>query len=369
MGIPTDKAPRTAASLDNPAGTDGMVFVEFSAIDAAPIEALFRKLGFQQVARHATRNATMWRQGGIDLLLNGDPDSHGGRFAQVHGPCISAIAFRVADADAAAARALGMGAVAYAGDRGAPLAPGQVLEGIGGSLLYLIDEQAEGAIKGKVFHADGDSAIPSVAGAGFLAVDHLTHNVRPGQVEHWADFYGRIFNFREVFYLETKGTRTGFRTRAMKSPCNKICIPVNEPTDPQSQIQEYIDTYHGEGVQHVALLSQDLNASIEAISGAGIPAQSIPASYYAGLDARLLGHGQDTARLQRNGILLDGEQDDANGRWGLLLQVFSKNLLGPIFFEFIERRENEGFGEGNAKALFEAIERDQIERGVVGAVG
>jgi 4-hydroxyphenylpyruvate dioxygenase len=366
MGIPTETTTPTEADLTNPAGTNGMAFVEFSAADPDPVADLFRKLGFSPVARHASRDAVLWRQGEIDLLLNADPDTHGGRFAAIHGPCISAIAFRVEDAATAFDRALSLGATEYAGNAGAPLVPGHTLNGIGGSLLYLIDPAAEATIKGDIFCPETGGAIPAVQGAGFLAVDHLTHNVHAGQVEHWAAFYRRIFNFREVFYLETKGARTGFRTRAMKSPCNRICIPVNEPTDPQSQIQEYIDIYKGEGVQHLAFLSGDLNASMEVIAPAGIPTQPIPPSYYEGVDARLPGHGQDVARLQRNGILLDGERRDP-GDWGLLLQVFSKNLMGPIFFEFIERRGNEGFGEGNAKALFEAIERDQIARGVVDA--
>ncbi|HKV00149.1 MAG TPA: 4-hydroxyphenylpyruvate dioxygenase [Vineibacter sp.] len=364
MGAPVEK-PGPGTAYDNPAGTDGMAFIEFSAADPAPIADLFRKLGFQEIGRHATRAIGFWRQGDIDLFLNSDPGTHGARFSAVHGPCISAIAFRVRDAAAAFDRACALGAVPYDDGVGPRAVDGRALVGIGGSLLYLVDAAAEHAIKHQAFRPLRGERLEAVRGAGFQAVDHLTHNVLGGHVERWADFYRRIFNFREVFYLDAKGTKTGFRTRAMKSPCNKICIPVNEPTDPQSQIQEYIDVYKGEGVQHIALLSGNLNASIEAIAGSGIAMQAIPDSYYAGVDARLPGHGQDLARLKRNGILVDGERDPSTGAWGLLLQIFSKNLLGPIFFEFIERRGNEGFGEGNAKALFEAIERDQIERGVV----
>ena len=183
-------------------------------------------------------------------------------------------------------------------------------------------------------------------------------------MERWAAFYRDAFNFREVFYLDTKAKKTGLRTRAMKSPCNKICIPVNEPTDPESQIQEYIDVYQGEGVQHLALLSHDLHSSVEKVAQSGIPVMDIPDSYYEGVDARMPGHGEDVARLKADGILLDGEREP-DGSWNKLFQLFSHNLVGPIFFEFIERRGNEGFGNNNAKALFEAIERDQIDRGVV----
>jgi len=364
MGVPVEKNP--AAHHDNPAGTDGMAFVEFAAIDPRPMAGLFEKLGFRRIAEVDGRDISLWRQGGVDIVLNADPETHGGAFARLHGPCISAIAFHVHDAKAAFERAVKMGATAYGDETGPRVVDGLALSGIGGSLLYLIDDASEVSFKTKLFNLK-DPRAPAVPGVGFLTVDHLTHNVRAGQLDVWVDFYRRIFNFREVFYLDTKGTKTGFRTRAMRSPCNGICIPVNEPTDPQSQIQEYIDLYKGEGVQHLAFLSSDLNGSIESIAGAGIPVQAIPESYYANVDARLPGHGQDLSRLKRNGILVDGEHNDADDSWGLLLQIFSKNLIGPIFFEFIERRNNEGFGEGNAKALFEAIERDQIERGVVAA--
>ncbi len=356
MGIPIEKT--AAAGRDNPAGTEGMAFIEFSAPDPDVLTGLFARLGFTEVARHRARPLTIWRQGGIDFIVNADPEGHARRFADAHGPSVSAIAFRVKDGPRAFGRATSLGATAHRGDA---TLPGLVLDGIGGSLLYLIDAASQQAIDAG-FDWEPDAA---PAGAGLVAVDHLTHCVEQGQMDKWCDFYRDIFGFRDVFYLDAKGTATGFRTRAMKSPCDGICIPVNEPTEAASQVQEYIDLYKGEGVQHVALAARDLNETLEAVAGRGIGFMNIPASYYDGVDGRLPGHGQDIARLRRNGVLVDGVQDGA--QWKLLLQIFSKPLLGPIFFEFIERRDNDGFGEGNAKALFEAIERDQIARGVVQA--
>jgi len=358
MGIPIDKT--AAAVRDNPAGTQGMAFIEFSAPDPSVLTTLFARLGFVEVAWHRTKPISLWRQGGVDFLVNSDPAGHAQGFADAHGPCVSAIAFRVQDAAQAFARARSFGAKAYDGTAARGV-PGLALDGIGGSLLYLIDEGAQQAIDAEFTWA----ADTAPRGVGLVAVDHLTHCVEQGQMDKWCDFYRDIFGFRDVFYLDAKGKATGFRTRAMKSPCDGICIPVNEPTEAESQVQEYIDRYKGEGVQHVALASDDLNATVEAVAGSGIGFMTIPPSYYDGVDDRLPGHGNDLARLKRNGILIDGVQDGA--RWNLLLQIFSKPLLGPIFFEFIERRDNDGFGEGNAKALFEAIERDQIARGVVQA--
>ena len=364
MGIPVEKDPNT--QHENPLGTDGIPFIEFSAVDTGPIATLLEKCGFAHIANHRHHSVQLWRQGEMDVLLNDDPKTYGVNFAKLHGPGISAISFRIADEDQSCAAAAANGIVYYEGDRGVLTVGAPAMDGIGHSLLYLMTRETETRIKSDEFIPLEGDTLPEVPGAGFRLIDHLTHNVRAGNMERWAAFYRDAFNFREVFYLDTKGQSTGLRTRAMKSPCNRICIPVNEPTDEKSQIQEYIDQYKGEGVQHLAFLSDDLNDSVERISENGIPLMEIPDSYYDQIEGRMPGHGQDVARLRSNGILIDGDRDE-NGDWTILLQLFSKNLIGPIFFEFIERRGNEGFGNNNAKALFEAIERDQIKRGVVQA--
>jgi 4-hydroxyphenylpyruvate dioxygenase len=365
MGAPLE-IQRSDEPHANPVGTDGIPFIEFSAVDAAPIAALLSKLGFEHIGNHRRRAVALWRQGEIDILLNSDASTYGVAFASLHGPCISAISFRIAEEALACERATANGVVRYAGDRGDLTVDAPAMDGIGHSLLYLMTKEREARIKAEEFAPLHGDSLPQVRGAGFVELDHLTHNVMAGNMERWAAFYRDAFNFREVFYLDAQGKKTGLRTRAMKSPCNRICIPVNEPTDPQSQIQEYIDSYKGEGVQHLALLTHHLNTSVEQITGSGIPLMSIPDSYYDGADTRMPGHGQDVARLKSNGILMDGDLEP-DGSWNILLQLFSKNLVGPIFFEFIERRGNHGFGNNNAKALFEAIERNQMERGVVEA--
>ena len=363
MGAPIAKPP--SVPYENPAGTEGLAFVEFSAENPDELSSIFERLGFEKIGRHVRLDISLWRQGEIEFLINSDMNTHGGGFARSHGPCVSALAFKVSDAAQALNRALSLGAVTYRLDGGVPSVTSPVLEGIGGSLLYLVDAKNSASIAAQGFRLSTATSVATVVGAGFTVVDHLTHNVVAGELDHWADYYKSIFNFREVFYLDARGAKTGFRTRAMMSPCGNICIPVNEPTDPKSQIQEYIDSYKGEGVQHVALRSEDVTTSVERILRNGIECMPIPDSYYDEIDARLPGHGQDVARLKRNGILLDGEKGPEATEWALLLQLFTKNLVGPMFFEFIERRGNEGFGEGNARALFEAIERDQIARGVV----
>jgi 4-hydroxyphenylpyruvate dioxygenase len=362
MGVPVEVEPDRVH--DNPVGTDGIPFIEFSAVDAAPIASLLERLGFQRIARHRERSVDLWRQGKMDILLNDDETTYGANFAKLHGPCISAISFRVAEEKLACERAAANGIVYYEGDRGMLTIGAPAMDGIGHSLLYLMTEETEQRIKTEEFEPISGDTLPEIPGVGFVEIDHLTHNVMAGNMERWAAFYRNAFNFREVFYLDTKGQKTGLRTRAMKSPCNRICIPVNEPTDPQSQIQEYIDEYKGEGVQHLAFLSYDLHDSVEKIADNAIPLMEIPDSYYESVDDRMPGHGENISRLKSNGILIDGDRAP-NGKWNILLQLFSKNLVGPIFFEFIERRGNDGFGNNNAKALFEAIERDQMRRGVV----
>lgn len=364
MGVPIDKN-RIRELHPNPTGTDGLAFLELSALDQAPLQELLVRLGFRQVGTHRVRKATLWRQGEIMIVLNADATTQGGAFSKLHGACISGLGFRLKKASVGIERVVAAGAQLYDGRVGPSLLAAPAFEGIGGSLLYLVEAANEDTLFRGAFASDQGADFPEVPGYGLISVDHLTHNVRAGQLDRWTEFYRAAFGFYDVFYMDVGGRKTGMRTRAMRSPCGKICIPVNEPTDPESQIQEYLDLYRGEGIQHVALLAIDLKKSMEALLEANIPVQPIPSSYYEQIAGRMPNHGEDLSRLRSNQILIDGSRDGPGEKWDLLLQVFSKNLIGPIFFEFIERRGNDGFGEGNAKALFEAIERDQIERGVV----
>ncbi len=355
----------------NPMGTDGFEFIEYAAPDPAAMGALFEQMGFKAVARHRHKRVTLYRQGGVNFILNAEPDSFAQRFARLHGPSICAIAFRVHDAAAAYRRALDLGAWGFDSRSGPMELNIPAIKGIGDSLIYLVDRwRGKGGRNGGIgdisiydvdFEPIGDAGIDH-AGAGLTYVDHLTHNVHRGRMAEWSSFYERLFEFREVRYFDIEGKATGVRSKAMTSPCGRIRIPINEEGTGTGggQIQEYLEQYHGEGIQHIALGSDDIFATVEALRRSGVVFLDTPDTYYELIDARLPGHGQDVARMAKNRILLDG-----GPQGGLLLQIFTKTVIGPIFFEIIQRKGDEGFGEGNFKALFESIELDQIRRGVV----
>jgi 4-hydroxyphenylpyruvate dioxygenase len=315
-------------------------------------------MGFSVVGRHRSKNVLHYRQGDINFILNAEPFSPAEAFAAAHGPSACAMAFRVKDARAAYDRALSLGAKPFTGRAGPMELNIPAIEGIGGSALYLVDRYGGHTIYDVDFVAEGDAAAP---GAGLTAIDHLTHNVFQGRMDHWAHFYESLFNFREIRYFDIEGRLTGLRSRALTSPDGKIRIPLNESSDDKSQIAEYLEVYKGEGIQHVALATDDIYATVEALRARGVPfAEAPPDSYYEMLDERLPGHGEPVERMKSLGILADGSQQG-----GLLLQIFTTTMIGPIFFEIIQRKGDEGFGEGNFKALFESMERDQIRRGVL----
>jgi len=359
---------------DNPMGTDGFEFIEYAAPDPKAMGELFERMGFAAVAKHRHKNVTLYRQGDINFIINAEPDSFAQRFARLHGPSICAIAFRVQDAKAAYERAISLGAWGYAERAG----PGELnipaIKGIGDSIIYLIDRwrgkngAGEGDIGNIGFYDVDFEPLPGVRGAaaispegyGLTVVDHLTHNVHKGRMAEWSSFYERLFNFREVRYFDIEGQATGVKSKAMTSPCGKIRIPINEEGNEKAgQIQEYLDRYHGEGVQHIALASKNLYDTVDALQMAGVKLLNTSETYYELLPKRIPNLQEPVGELQSRNILVDGTPTE------LLLQIFSENQLGPIFFEFIQRKGNEGFGEGNFKALFETMELDQMRRGVL----
>jgi 4-hydroxyphenylpyruvate dioxygenase len=364
--FPHDTGPAVISDA-NPMGTDGMEFVEFAHPEPEKLQSLFETMGFTGVARHRSKNVTLYRQGDINFVVNAEPNSFAAGFAAQHGPCACAMAFRVVDAQHAFRRAVELGAEPFTAGK---LGPNELtipaIEGIGGSILYFVDRYgAKGSIWDVDFTWVGERD-PHPEPAGLYYLDHLTHNVHRGRMQHWADWYGRLFNFREIRFFNIEGKLTGLISRALTSPCGKIRIPINESLDDKSQIEEYLREYRGEGIQHVAMGCRDIYASVEALRGNGLPFMPAPpATYYEKVDARLPGHGEPVERLKADGILIDGEGVDDGRRTKVLLQIFSGTVLGPIFFEFIERKGDEGFGEGNFRALFESIEEDQIRRGVL----
>ncbi len=332
-----------------------------SVPDTQALARLFERMGFLPVARHRSKDVVLYRQGDINFIINHEPRSHAQAFARIHGPSVCAFAIRVHDAAEAYERVLGMGAEPFHGHVGPMELNIPAIRGIGRSLIYLVDRYGDRSIYDVDF-VPIDDATERPLGVGLTSIDHLTHNVNTGRMDRWARFYERLFAFREVRYFDIRGTRTGLKSRAMTSPCGKIRIPINEPTDVKSQIQEYLDAYHGEGIQHIALASVDIYASVEALRERGLTFMEVPDAYYAMTDERVPGHGEDLERLRADRILIDGAPSRGEG---LLLQIFTQTVIGPIFFEIIQRKDNVGFGEGNFQALFEAIERDQMRRGVI----
>ncbi len=355
------KAGRPAGQLfENPMGTDGFEFVEYTAPDADLLRSLFEQLGFPVVARHRSKNVTLHRQGDINFIINSEPGSFAQNFARAHGPSVCAMAFRVQDATLAFQRAVELGAKPFAGRVGPMELNIPAIEGIGGSLIYLVDRYGEDTIYDVDFRRIAPA--PGVEDAGLTYIDHLTHNVQRGNMSLWAGFYEKLFNFREIRYFDIEGKKTGLFSRAMTSPCGKIRIPINESQDDKSQIEEYLHQYRGEGIQHIALGTPDIFRTVDTLRAHHVKFQDTPDTYYEGVDKRVPGHGERLEELKSRRVLIDGAPTEGQGT---LLQIFTQNVIGPIFFEIIQRKGNEGFGEGNFKALFESIELDQMRRGVL----
>ncbi|MEZ5921401.1 MAG: 4-hydroxyphenylpyruvate dioxygenase [Parvularculaceae bacterium] len=347
--------------FENPLGTDGFEFVEYTGPDPDALAALFERFGFTAVGRHRSKDVVHYRQGDINFLLNRESDGQPGQFRNQHGAGANAMAFRVRDAAAAWKEAVRRGAKPIEAKTG-PMElniPG--IEGIGGLHVYLVDRYGARSIYDVDFEPIAGADL-SKNSAGLTYIDHLTHNLHRGNMDLWADYYERIFNFREIRYFDIEGKLTGLVSKAMTSPCGKIRIPLNESQDDKSQIEEFLQRYNGEGIQHIALGTDDVYKTVEILRERGLPFQSTPETYYEKVDERVGGHGEDLERLRKNSILIDGAPTQGQG---LLLQIFTQDAIGPIFFEIIQRKGNEGFGEGNFKALFESIEEDQIRRGVL----
>jgi 4-hydroxyphenylpyruvate dioxygenase len=344
----------------NPMGTDGFEFVEYAAPDPARLGALFEQMGFVKRARHRSKDVTLYAQGDIHFILNAEPDSFAQAFARVHGPSICAIALRVRDAAYAYRRAQELGAWPVEPRVGPMELSIPAIKGIGDSLIYLVDRYGPDHSIYDVDFVPLPGADSAAQRGALCSVDHLTHNVHRGRMQEWADFYTRLFGFRQIRYFDIEGSSTGLHSKAMVSPCGKIRIPINESADDRSQIAEYLTAYRGEGIQHIALATPDIYTSVEQLRARGIRFMDTPDSYYAALEDRIPRHDENLERLRKQRILIDGTEKE-----GFLLQIFTETVIGPIFFEIIQRKGNDGFGEGNFQALFEAIERDQIARGAV----
>lgn len=353
--------------FENPIGLCGFEFVEFTAPERGIIEPVFQAMGFTHVANHRSKDIELWRQGGINFLINYEPGTPAAFFAAEHGPSASGMGFRVRDAQAAYKLALEKGAQPVETETRVSELRLPAIKGIGGATVYLVDRFEDGASIYDIdfVYLDGVDRHPE--GCGFNVIDHLTHNVYKGRMDYWAKYYEDLFNFREIRYFDIKGEYTGLVSRAMTAPDGLIRIPLNEEkSDAVGQIEEYLREYKGEGIQHIAFSCDNLIECWDRLKACGVKFMTAPPeTYYDMLDERLPGHGEPADELKKRGILLDGTTEGGQPR--LLLQIFGEKAIGPIFFEFIQRKEDEGFGEGNFKALFESIERDQINRGVIQA--
>ena len=351
-----------ARTSQNPLGLDGFEFCEFTSPDGDAMAAQFEQLGFVAAHRHPHKDVVRYKQGRINLLLNREPQGQAAEFRALHGPSASGMAFRVDDAAGAFAAAVERGATPVDPARGSLGPDAYAIEGIGGSYLYLTDKQRRpGGLYADWVEVPGWQAAEAQNNVGLDLLDHLTHNVRRGEMRTWSDFYAKLFGFEEQKYFDIKGQATGLFSQAMIAPDLAIRIPLNESQDEDSQIEEFLRRYNGEGIQHLALTTPDIHDTVERLRARGVRLQDTMETYYELVDKRVPGHGEDLERLRKNRILIDGSKGDE----GLLLQIFTENLFGPIFFEIIQRKGNEGFGIGNFQALFESIELDQIRRGVV----
>jgi 4-hydroxyphenylpyruvate dioxygenase len=349
-------------TFDNPMGIDGFEFVEFAAPvgQGESLHTLFRRMGFSAVLKHKTRNVTVYRQGGVNFLVNEDPDSFAADFAAQHGPSACGFAVRFTRPVAEVhAKVLANGGESVAHKVASRAIDVPVVKGIGDCMLYLVPS-------GEDVYADDFAPIAGAElqpkGFGLTFIDHLTHNLYFGNMQKWSDYYERLFNFREIRYFDIKGAKTGLVSKAMTAPDGIVRIPLNESSDPKSQINEYLDAYKGEGIQHIACFTDDIYTTVEAMRAQGVEFLDTPTSYFDVIDERVPNHGEDVPRLARNKILIDADPETKQRK---LLQIFTQNAIGPIFFEIIQRKGNEGFGEGNFQALFESIERDQMRRGVL----
>ncbi|HTM28155.1 MAG TPA: 4-hydroxyphenylpyruvate dioxygenase [Rhodanobacter sp.] len=352
-------------TFENPMGIDGFEFVEFAAPAgrAGELHSLFQRMGFRAVLKHKSRAITVYRQNGVNFLLNEDPDSFAADFAAKHGPSACGFAIRFKQPAAEVLKSVLANGAEAVTDKVASKAVGApVIKGIGDCMLYLVDRYGSA---GSIYDADYVAVAgvePNPKGFGLTFIDHLTHNLYFGNMAKWSKYYEKLFNFREIRYFDIKGLKTGLVSKAMTAPDGIVRIPLNESDNPKSQINEYLDAYHGEGIQHIACFTDDIYATIEGMRAAGVEFLSTPDTYFDVIDERIPNHGEDVARLRKNGILIDADPETHQRK---LLQLFTLNVIGPIFFEIIQRKGNEGFGEGNFQALFESIERDQIKRGVL----
>lgn len=343
--------------MKNKIGLLGIGFVEFASQNNSYLESLFLKFGFSKIKKHKDKDINYYKQNDIHFFLNSEKSSKGDEFSQRHGPSISAMGWVFENPQKAYQLAIDRGAKAAVGDyknidNQAVLA----IYGIGQSLIYFISQNEISS----EFQTMGFEALKQpilMNSKGFTAIDHLTNNVENGTMTLWSDFYKNIFEFTDVRYFDIRGLQTGLTSYALKSPCETFCIPINEAKESKSQINEYLEEYNGPGIQHLAFLTEDILCSLDLLQNSEIQTLDIDSQYYEDIFKKFPHVAEDHEKIKKYNVLVDGDSE------GYLLQIFTKNLIGPIFIEIIQRKNHYSFGEGNFGALFRSIERDQVKRG------
>lgn len=341
---------------NNPVGLKGIEFVEFASKDPQKLHDLFVSFGFSQLRKNRYSDSSYYNQNDIHFIINNHRGGHADEFRKKHGPSITSMGWKVENAKLAMETALARGAKEAEGEYDVLGNKIPAIYGIGDSLIYFIEDNSKLNLYSEMGFEPMENPV-IVPALGFMNIDHLTNNVYKGEMEKWSNFYKDIFNFNEVRYFDIKGVKTGLISYALQSPCKSFCIPINEGTESKSQINEYLEEYNGPGVQHLAFLTEDIVASLDQLHKTDVDTLDIDDEYYNEVFDRVPNVTEDRKKLQEHNILVDGDDD------GYLLQIFTKNVIGPIFIEIIQRKNHYSFGEGNFGALFRSIEKDQEKRG------
>lgn len=345
-------------------GIRGIDHIEFAVSNLEAASQLYTRLGFEKIASREISQRQLktflFGQGKIRVMvtqsaLKTDPVA---QYVQLHGDGVMAIGFSCDNAVTALELTVSRGADLHASPKRIEREFGTVekasIKAMGDVALTFIHRT------GELFDEGFDNPVSyDPTGFGLQKIDHITINVEKGKMKSWAQFFEKVLGLKNTRFFDIHTEKTGLYSFVMESPDGCVKMPINEPTEDASQIQEFLNINHGPGVQHIALSTVSLIDSLNALRRSGVLFLEVPDTYYDAVPKRVPDLREDLSQLQSLGILADGDSK------GYLLQIFSQNLVGPFFYEFIQREGNDGFGEGNFRALFEAIERDQIRRGIL----
>jgi 4-hydroxyphenylpyruvate dioxygenase len=346
----------------NPAGLKSIDHLEFT-VDSLSSNTLklFSTMGFIQTAEN--HEAKLFTQGQVRFLAKAatNENDHARKYYRNHGEGVSKISFQVESVEKALEVTLKNGATLVNDLHLDETSEGKIktaaIQGFGDVINEFV-ERPNGIFRAGFKKTSKDELAKPLA-TRVSRIDHLTNNVPKGQMDHWVEFYKKTYGFIETRYFDIKGSQTGLNSKVVQLADNSIIIPINEPEKEggKSQIQEFLDVHKGPGVQHIALMTPDIISTVRELRERGVNFLQVPSTYYEDIPKRPFNVTEELKILERHNLLVDGDAE------GYLLQIFSETYIGPLFFEFIQRKNHWGFGNGNFQALFDAIERDQIKRG------